>query len=119
MYGAVGGGGGGGGGGRGGGGAGRGGASTADAPKRVARLLAASHVASKMEPLRRRIRALAIIPTAKRSKKECGHLISLAKPHMTRSRVVDVNAVGGKESSSRTSTGMFLSRGRDKVIGDI
>ncbi|KAF8776500.1 hypothetical protein HU200_003210 [Digitaria exilis] len=38
---------------------------------------------------------------------------------MTRSRVVDVNAVGGKESSSRTSTGMFLRRGYDKVIGDI
>nr|CAB3466069.1 unnamed protein product [Digitaria exilis] len=39
------------------------------------------------------------------SKKEFSHLIALAKPHMTRSRVVDVNAVGGKESSSDVREG--------------
>ncbi|WVZ90491.1 hypothetical protein U9M48_036789, partial [Paspalum notatum var. saurae] len=50
------------------------------------------------------------------SKEECEHLISLAKPHMKRSRVVDPRIAAGKESSSRTSSGMFLSRGQDEII---
>ncbi|CAI0382436.1 unnamed protein product [Linum tenue] len=43
------------------------------------------------------------------SKEECEYLISLAKPHMTKSTVVDSKTV-------RTSSGMFLRRGQDKII---
>ncbi|XP_066357189.1 probable prolyl 4-hydroxylase 3 [Miscanthus floridulus] len=53
------------------------------------------------------------------SKKECDHLISLAKPHMTRSKVVDSLTGERKESSSRTSSGMSLTRGQDTIIRTI
>ncbi|KAG0521064.1 hypothetical protein BDA96_08G128900 [Sorghum bicolor] len=53
------------------------------------------------------------------SKNECDHLISLAKPHLRRSKVVDPLTGGGKDSSSRTSSGMFLKRGQDTIVRTI
>ncbi|KAL3840175.1 hypothetical protein ACJIZ3_024766 [Penstemon smallii] len=53
------------------------------------------------------------------SKEECEHLINLAKPHMKKSTVVDSKTGKSKDSRVRTSSGMFLTRGRDKVIRDI
>ncbi|KAL0438364.1 UNVERIFIED_CONTAM: putative prolyl 4-hydroxylase 3 [Sesamum latifolium] len=53
------------------------------------------------------------------SKEECEYLINLAKPHMTKSTVVDSKTGKSKDSRVRTSSGMFLRRGRDKVIRDI
>ncbi|KAG2629705.1 prolyl 4-hydroxylase 5-like [Panicum virgatum] len=51
------------------------------------------------------------------SKEECNHLISLAKPRLQKSTVVDEEAGGTiKETSGRTSSGMFLQRGQDQVI---
>ncbi|KAG2629703.1 probable prolyl 4-hydroxylase 3 [Panicum virgatum] len=50
------------------------------------------------------------------SKEECDHLISLAKPRLKKSRVVDAETGGTKESSVRTSSGMFLKRGQDQVV---
>nr|VDC73770.1 unnamed protein product [Brassica rapa] len=48
---------------------------------------------------------------------ECEHLISLAKPYMRRSLVSGYG--GGKQSSARTSTGSFISRGHDKIVEEI
>lgn len=53
------------------------------------------------------------------SKEECEYLISLAKPHMAKSTVVDSATGRSKDSRVRTSSGMFLKRGRDKIIRDI
>ncbi|XP_059633176.1 probable prolyl 4-hydroxylase 3 [Cornus florida] len=53
------------------------------------------------------------------SKKECEYLMSLAKPHMVKSTVVDSKTGRSKDSRVRTSSGMFLKRGRDKIIRDI
>eukprot|EP00262_Sarcandra_glabra_P008925 TRINITY_DN22876_c0_g1_i1.p1 TRINITY_DN22876_c0_g1~~TRINITY_DN22876_c0_g1_i1.p1 ORF type:complete len:289 (+),score=43.68 TRINITY_DN22876_c0_g1_i1:156-1022(+) len=53
------------------------------------------------------------------SKDECEYLISLAKPHMEKSTVVDSATGQSKDSRVRTSSGMFLKRGRDKIIRDI
>ncbi|MCD7452134.1 hypothetical protein HAX54_015151 [Datura stramonium] len=53
------------------------------------------------------------------SKKECEYLISLAKPHMQKSSVVDSSTGKSMDSRVRTSSGTFLARGRDKVIRDI
>ncbi|NP_001131953.1 prolyl 4-hydroxylase 1 [Zea mays] len=53
------------------------------------------------------------------SKEECDHLISLAKPHMKKSTVVDSATGGSKDSRVRTSSGMFLRRGQDKIIRTI
>ncbi|KAL3641029.1 putative prolyl 4-hydroxylase 3 [Castilleja foliolosa] len=50
------------------------------------------------------------------SKEECEHLINLAKPHMTKSTVIDDETGDNVDSEVRTSTGMFLRRGQDKVI---
>ncbi|RLM99552.1 prolyl 4-hydroxylase 1 [Panicum miliaceum] len=50
------------------------------------------------------------------SKEECDYLISLAKPHLKKSRVVDAETGGTKESSGRTSSGMFLKRWQDWVV---
>ncbi|KAL6591548.1 hypothetical protein ACP70R_050051 [Stipagrostis hirtigluma subsp. patula] len=50
------------------------------------------------------------------SKEECEYLIGLAKPHMAKSTVVDSTTGKSKDSRVRTSSGMFLQRGRDKVI---
>ncbi|TMW94242.1 hypothetical protein EJD97_010538 [Solanum chilense] len=53
------------------------------------------------------------------SKEECEYLISLAKPHMQKSSVVDSSTGKSMDSRVRTSSGTFLARGRDKVIRDI
>ncbi|XVF35907.1 hypothetical protein REPUB_Repub19eG0012300 [Reevesia pubescens] len=53
------------------------------------------------------------------SKEECEHLINLAKPHMAKSTVVDSKTGQSKDSRVRTSSGMFLRRGQDKIIRDI
>uniref|UniRef100_A0ACD5Z468 Uncharacterized protein n=2 Tax=Avena sativa TaxID=4498 RepID=A0ACD5Z468_AVESA len=50
------------------------------------------------------------------SKEECEYLIGLAKPRMVKSTVVDSTTGKSKDSRVRTSSGMFLQRGRDKVI---
>ncbi|OIW14808.1 hypothetical protein TanjilG_05429 [Lupinus angustifolius] len=53
------------------------------------------------------------------SKEECEYLISLAKPHMVKSSVVDSKTGKSTESRVRTSSGMFLKRGKDKIIQKI
>ncbi|GLT35002.1 hypothetical protein SLA2020_094870 [Shorea laevis] len=53
------------------------------------------------------------------SKEECEYLMSLAKPHMVKSTVVDSETGRSKDSRVRTSSGMFLRRGQDKIIRDI
>ncbi|CAA0831080.1 Probable prolyl 4-hydroxylase 3, partial [Striga hermonthica] len=53
------------------------------------------------------------------SKEECVHMINLGKPHMTLSTVIDDDTGESMNSSIRTSTGMFLELGRDRVIRDI
>ncbi|XP_022769250.1 probable prolyl 4-hydroxylase 3 isoform X3 [Durio zibethinus] len=53
------------------------------------------------------------------SKEECEYLINLAKPHMAKSTVVDSKTGKSKDSRVRTSSGMFLRRGQDKIIRDI
>lgn len=53
------------------------------------------------------------------SREECEYLINLAKPHMAKSTVVDSKTGRSKDSRVRTSSGMFLKRGKDKVIRDI
>ncbi|XP_041022340.1 probable prolyl 4-hydroxylase 10 [Juglans microcarpa x Juglans regia] len=53
------------------------------------------------------------------TKDECEYLISLAKPHMHKSTVVDGETGKSKDSRVRTSSGTFLARGRDKIIRNI
>ncbi|CAH9128049.1 unnamed protein product [Cuscuta epithymum] len=53
------------------------------------------------------------------SREECEYLISLAKPHMAKSTVVDSKTGKSKDSRVRTSSGMFLKRGRDQVVKSI
>ncbi|XP_058090880.1 probable prolyl 4-hydroxylase 3 isoform X2 [Magnolia sinica] len=53
------------------------------------------------------------------SKEECEYLIELAKPHMAKSTVVDSTTGRSKDSRVRTSSGMFLRRGQDKIIRTI
>ncbi|XP_057435101.1 probable prolyl 4-hydroxylase 3 [Lotus japonicus] len=53
------------------------------------------------------------------SKVECEYMINLAKPHMAKSSVVDSQTGKSVESRVRTSSGMFLKRGKDKVIQTI
>lgn len=53
------------------------------------------------------------------TQEECDHLISLAKPHMQKSTVVDSETGKSKDSRVRTSSGTFLARGRDKFIRNI
>ncbi|KAL5780766.1 hypothetical protein ACOSQ2_011503 [Xanthoceras sorbifolium] len=53
------------------------------------------------------------------SKEECEYLINLAKPHMKKSTVVDSKTGQSKDSRVRTSSGMFLRRGQDKIIRNI
>ncbi|XP_020113381.1 probable prolyl 4-hydroxylase 3 [Ananas comosus] len=50
------------------------------------------------------------------SKEECEYLIELATPHMVKSTVVDSTTGKSKDSRVRTSSGMFLLRGRDRII---
>ncbi|CAJ1973181.1 unnamed protein product [Sphenostylis stenocarpa] len=53
------------------------------------------------------------------SKEECEYLIELAKPYMVKSSVVDSKTGKSTESRVRTSSGMFLKRGKDKVVQNI
>ncbi|CAH9084985.1 unnamed protein product [Cuscuta europaea] len=53
------------------------------------------------------------------SKDECEYLISLAKPHMQKSTVVDSETGKSKDSRVRTSSGTFLPRGRDRTVREI
>ncbi|XP_024961274.1 probable prolyl 4-hydroxylase 3 isoform X1 [Cynara cardunculus var. scolymus] len=53
------------------------------------------------------------------SKEECEYLINLAKPHMSKSTVVDSKTGQSKDSRVRTSSGTFLRRGKDKIIRNI
>ncbi|XP_073036424.1 probable prolyl 4-hydroxylase 3 [Primulina eburnea] len=53
------------------------------------------------------------------SKEECEYLINLARPHMKKSAVVDSKTGQSKDSRVRTSSGMFLRRGQDKIIRTI
>lgn len=53
------------------------------------------------------------------SKEECEYLIELAKPRMEKSTVVDSVTGRSKDSRVRTSSGMFLRRGQDKIIRNI
>ncbi|GAV75500.1 2OG-FeII_Oxy domain-containing protein [Cephalotus follicularis] len=50
------------------------------------------------------------------SKEECDYLINLATPHMVKSTVVDSETGRSIDSRVRTSSGMFLKRGQDKII---
>lgn len=50
---------------------------------------------------------------------ECDHIISLAKPRMARSGVVDTKTGGSDISDIRTSTGTFLERGEDPIVAEI
>lgn len=53
------------------------------------------------------------------TKEECEYLISIAKPNMQKSTVVDSETGKSKDSRVRTSSGTFLARGRDKIIRNI
>ncbi|KAJ7953174.1 Prolyl 4-hydroxylase alpha-like protein [Quillaja saponaria] len=53
------------------------------------------------------------------TKEECEYLVTMAKPHMQKSTVVDSETGKSKDSRVRTSYGTFLARGRDKVIRKI
>ncbi|KAK2446553.1 putative prolyl 4-hydroxylase [Trifolium repens] len=53
------------------------------------------------------------------SKEECEYMINLAKPFMAKSSVVDSKTGKSTESRVRTSSGMFLKRGKDKTIQNI
>ncbi|TVU27622.1 hypothetical protein EJB05_19116, partial [Eragrostis curvula] len=50
------------------------------------------------------------------SKEECKHIIGLARPHLVKSTVADSKTGKSNDSRVRTCSGMFLQRGRDKVI---
>ncbi|XP_020875296.1 probable prolyl 4-hydroxylase 8 isoform X1 [Arabidopsis lyrata subsp. lyrata] len=50
---------------------------------------------------------------------ECEHLISLAKPSMVKSKVVDVKTGKSIDSRVRTSSGTFLKRGHDEIVEEI
>ncbi|CAI9265239.1 unnamed protein product [Lactuca saligna] len=54
-----------------------------------------------------------------KSEDECEHLITLAKPHMEKSTVVDSVTGKNKDSRVRTSSGTFLARGQDKTVESI
>ncbi|KAI4314712.1 hypothetical protein L6164_027592 [Bauhinia variegata] len=53
------------------------------------------------------------------TKEECEYLISIAKPHMHKSTVVDSETGKSTDSRVRTSSGTFLARGRDKIVRNI
>ncbi|KAL4857404.1 putative prolyl 4-hydroxylase 4 [Chlorella vulgaris] len=50
---------------------------------------------------------------------ECDHIVSLARPHLERSGVVDSTTGGSQISDIRTSQGTFLDRGQDETISTI
>lgn len=51
--------------------------------------------------------------------KECDHLISLAKSELKRSAVADNLSGKSKLSEVRTSSGMFISKGKDPIVAGI
>ncbi|XP_010266901.1 PREDICTED: probable prolyl 4-hydroxylase 3 [Nelumbo nucifera] len=53
------------------------------------------------------------------SKEECEFLISLATPHLAKSSVVNSKTGKSIDSGVRTSFGMFLKRGQDRIIRTI
>ena len=53
------------------------------------------------------------------TEEECDHLISLAKPKLSRSGVVADDEGHSKISDIRTSNGMFLQRDQDHVVSEI
>ncbi|KAK7346309.1 hypothetical protein VNO80_20825 [Phaseolus coccineus] len=53
------------------------------------------------------------------TKEECEYLINIAKPNMHKSAVVDSETGKSMDSRVRTSSGAFLTRGRDQVVRDI
>lgn len=53
------------------------------------------------------------------SDEECEHLIELAQPHLTTSRVVDRKTGKSVPSAVRTSQGAFLARKQDDVVSAI
>ncbi|XP_030531401.2 probable prolyl 4-hydroxylase 3 [Rhodamnia argentea] len=50
------------------------------------------------------------------SREECEYLVSLAKPRISKSTVVDGSTGKSMDSGVRTSSGMFLNRGQDKIV---
>lgn len=50
---------------------------------------------------------------------ECDHLISLAKSELRRSEVVDDATGDGELSEVRTSSGMFIPKGKDPIVSGI
>ncbi|XP_027347974.1 probable prolyl 4-hydroxylase 10 [Abrus precatorius] len=53
------------------------------------------------------------------SKEECEYLIKIAKPNMHKSTVVDNETGKSIDSRVRTSSGTFLTRGRDQIVSNI
>ncbi|GAB2210336.1 hypothetical protein Droror1_Dr00015600 [Drosera rotundifolia] len=53
------------------------------------------------------------------SDEECDHLISLAKTELKRSAVADNDSGKSKLSEVRTSSGMFISKGKDAIVDRI
>ncbi|MED6156929.1 hypothetical protein PIB30_018853 [Stylosanthes scabra] len=53
------------------------------------------------------------------SQVECNHLISIAKPNLTRSTVTDLATGMSQLSKHRTSHGMFIPRNNDPIVGGI
>lgn len=53
------------------------------------------------------------------SDEECEHLIELAQPHLTTSRVVDRKTGKSVPSAVRTSQGAFLARKQDEIVSAI
>ncbi|KAA8548542.1 hypothetical protein F0562_000191 [Nyssa sinensis] len=50
---------------------------------------------------------------------ECDHLISLAKSELKRSAVADNVSGKSKLSEVRTSSGMFISKGKDPIVASV
>ena len=50
---------------------------------------------------------------------ECDHIIAISKTHMARSGVVETKTGGSEVSEIRTSSGVFLNRGQDKIVSTI
>ncbi|KAI6690826.1 hypothetical protein NL676_027654 [Syzygium grande] len=55
-------------------------------------------------------------PHHRESREECEYLVSLAKPRISKSTVVDGSTGKSMDSGVRTSFGMFLNRGQDKIV---
>lgn len=53
------------------------------------------------------------------TEEECNHLVSLAKTELKRSSVADNVSGKSKTSEVRTSSGMFISKGKDPIVAGI